>query len=60
MADVYLPHGWPEAVAPPGTPDWTDSAVAFPGKSICSADRTDILFPCHSHCSLFPPVTVQT
>jgi hypothetical protein len=29
MSDVYLPPGWPEAVAPPGTPDWTDSAVAW-------------------------------
>ena len=29
MSDLYLPPGWPEAVAPPGTPDWTDSAVAW-------------------------------
>lgn len=29
MSDVYLPPCWPEAVAPPGTPDWTDSAVAW-------------------------------
>ena len=30
MTDVYLPSGWPGAVAPPGSPDWTDSAVTFP------------------------------
>lgn len=29
MADVYLPPGWPEAVAPPGTGDWEASAVEW-------------------------------
>jgi hypothetical protein len=26
---VYLPPGWPEAVRPPGAPDWEQTAVAF-------------------------------
>ena len=25
----YLPPGWPDGVRPPGSPDWTDGAVAF-------------------------------
>jgi hypothetical protein len=29
MADVHLPAGWPETVAPPGTEDWEASAVAW-------------------------------
>jgi hypothetical protein len=29
MGDVYLPAGWPEAVAPPGTEDWEASAVEW-------------------------------
>jgi hypothetical protein len=29
MADAYLPPGWPAAVAPPGSPDWPDSAVTW-------------------------------
>ena len=27
MGDSYLPAGWPEAVAPPGTQDWEASAA---------------------------------
>ena len=27
MADVHVPAGWPEAVAPPGTEDFVPSAV---------------------------------
>jgi len=27
MAEVYLPAGWPDAVAPPGAQDWERSAV---------------------------------
>jgi hypothetical protein len=27
MADAYLPAGWPEAVAPPGSEDFVPSAV---------------------------------
>ncbi|WP_051208539.1 hypothetical protein [Propionicicella superfundia] len=26
---IYVPPGWPEAVRPPGTPDWEDTAAAF-------------------------------
>jgi hypothetical protein len=26
---VYLPPGWPDAVRPPGAPDWEQTAVAF-------------------------------
>jgi|SRR5579875_785557 hypothetical protein len=29
MADVYVPPGWPQAVAPPGTDDWEATAVAW-------------------------------
>jgi hypothetical protein len=29
MPDVYLPAGWPEAVAPPGSENWEASAVAW-------------------------------
>jgi hypothetical protein len=29
MGDGYLPAGWPEAVAPPGSEDWEASAVAW-------------------------------
>jgi hypothetical protein len=29
MADVYLPPGWPEAVAPPGSERFEASAVAY-------------------------------
>jgi hypothetical protein len=29
MPDVYLPAGWPEAVAPPGAEDWEATAVAW-------------------------------
>ena len=29
VADVHLPAGWPEAVAPPGSQDWEASAVEF-------------------------------
>lgn len=26
---AFAPAGWPEAVRPPGSPDWEDGAVAF-------------------------------
>lgn len=26
---IYVPPGWPEAVRPPGAPDWEATAVAF-------------------------------
>lgn len=29
MADVHIPPGWPEAVAPPGTDNWEATAVAW-------------------------------
>jgi hypothetical protein len=29
MGEAYLPAGWPEAVAPPGSQDWEASAVAW-------------------------------
>jgi hypothetical protein len=29
MPDLYLPAGWPEAVAPPGAEDWEATAVAW-------------------------------
>jgi hypothetical protein len=29
MADAYLPPGWPQAVAPPGSEQFEASAVAF-------------------------------
>jgi hypothetical protein len=29
QTSVYLPPGWPEAVRPPGAPDWEQTAVAF-------------------------------
>jgi hypothetical protein len=29
MADVHIPPGWPEAVAPPGTDDWEATAVTW-------------------------------
>jgi len=38
MGEAYLPAGWPEAVAPPGSQDWEASATAFPGKFLCSLD----------------------
>jgi hypothetical protein len=36
---VYLPHGWPDGVRPPGSEEFEESAVAFPVKFICSAGR---------------------
>jgi hypothetical protein len=29
VADVHVPAGWPEAVAPPGTEDWEATAVEW-------------------------------
>jgi hypothetical protein len=29
MADVHIPSGWPEAVAPPGADDWEATAVTW-------------------------------
>jgi hypothetical protein len=29
MTDVYRPASWPEAVDPPGSEDWEDSAVTW-------------------------------
>ena len=26
---IYVPPGWPDAVRPPGAPDWEHTAVAF-------------------------------
>jgi len=40
MGEAYLPAGWPETVAPPGSQDWEASAVAFPVKFICSDQRS--------------------
>jgi hypothetical protein len=34
MGEVYLLACWPEAMAPPGSQDWEESAVAFPVKFI--------------------------
>lgn len=36
---VYVPPGWPDEVAPPGSEEWEASAAAFPVKFICSAWR---------------------
>jgi hypothetical protein len=35
---VYLLHGWPTEVRPPGSEDFEASAVAFAVKLICPAD----------------------
>jgi hypothetical protein len=29
MGEAYLPAGWPQAVAPPGSQDWEASAVSW-------------------------------
>jgi hypothetical protein len=29
VADVYVPSGWPDAVAPPGSEDWEATAVEW-------------------------------
>ena len=44
MADVHVPAGWPEAVAPPGMEGWEASAIEFPVKFICSAGSANVEF----------------
>ena len=57
MADVHVPAGWPEAVAPPGTQDWEMTAIEFPVKFFWSTDPAVAPlfgpFLCRSRLALF-------